>query len=197
MTATQTTVPYSSRRIALASSSALVAAVLIVVGAVLPAEYGLDPLGTGGALGLLALSRVQPIEAEDAEYMTDVLEIELVPGEWVESTYEIEEGSSMLFSWTASGAVSYNFHSAPDGAPPGYAESFDAEEQDRAYGAYTAPFTGVHGWYWENRGSASVTITLTTVGFYSRPHLARDRATGFRSLRDARGELVEMPDRRP
>ena len=195
MTATQTTMPPSPRRIASASAAAFVVAVLIVVGAVLPAEYGLDPLGTGKALGLLALSRVQPIEAEDREYMTDVLELELAPTEWVESTYELEEGASMLFSWTASGTVSYNFHSAPDGAPPGYAESFDAEERDRAYGAYTAPFTGVHGWYWENRGSASVTIELTTAGFYSRPHLARDRATGFRSLRNARGEPAEIPDR--
>ena len=56
----------------------------------------------------------------------------------------------MLFSWQATGALDYNLHSAPDGAPPGYAESFDAQVNDRAHGSYTAPFTGIHGWYWEN-----------------------------------------------
>ena len=47
-----------------------------VVAAVLPAEYGLDPLGTGEAFGLLALSRVQPVATESAEYKTDVLELQ-------------------------------------------------------------------------------------------------------------------------
>ena len=63
----------------------------------------------------------------------------------------------MVFSWESSGVVSYNFHSAPDDAPPGYAQSFDAQELDRAHGSYTAPFSGVHGWYWENLGSDYLT----------------------------------------
>ena len=195
MAGTPTSTTPSPRKIAWASAAAFVVAVLVVVGAVLPAEYGLDPIGTGGAFGLVALSRVQPIASEDAEYMTDMVELELAPTEWVESTYELEEGSSMLFSWKASGVVSYNFHSAPDGSPPGYAESFDAQESDRAHGAYTAPFTGVHGWYWENQGADYVTIQLTTAGFYTRAHEARARVGGFRSLRNARGELLETRER--
>ncbi len=31
----------------------------------------------------------------------------------------------------------------------------------------TAPFTGIHGWYWENAGKGDLTITLTTSGFYT------------------------------
>ena len=49
----------SAKQVALASlAAALLAAVLLVV-AVLPAEYGWDPLGTGAALGLLGLSGEQ------------------------------------------------------------------------------------------------------------------------------------------
>jgi len=184
----------SARNIALASAAAFIVAVMAVVTVVLPAEYGIDPLGTGGALGLLGLSRVQPIGPEDAAYNTDALELELAPTEWAELTYRLEEGSGMLFSWEATGAVSFNFHSAPDGAPPGYAESFDAEEVDQANGSYTAPFTGIHGWYWENRGSDYVTIRMSTAGFYSEAHEARDRVDGFRPLRNARGEPLERPD---
>ena len=100
------------------------------------------------------------------------------PGEWVEYTYRIQEGGTMVYSWTATGPLEYNFHSAPDGAPPGYAESFDAQENDLAHGSYVAPFTGVHGWYWENAGAEEVTITLDTAGFYRDAHVARDRADG-------------------
>ena len=184
----------SARRLVWVTIASFLVAVAVVIGVVLPAEYGLDPLGTGSAFGLLGLSRVQPIAPEETEYKTDVLELELAPTEWVESTYRLVEGASMLFSWEATGAVSFNFHSAPDGAPPGYAESFDAEETDRAHGSYIAPFSGIHGWYWENLGSDYVTIRLATAGFYSEAHLARDRVTGVRPLRDARGKLLDQPD---
>ena len=46
-------------RIALAVGAALLVAGLILVGAVLPAEYGVDPLGIGNKLGLTALGAVQ------------------------------------------------------------------------------------------------------------------------------------------
>ena len=184
----------SARRLVWVTIASFLVAVAVVIGVVLPAEYGLDPLGTGSAFGLLGLSRVQPIAPEETEYKTDVLELELAPTEWVESTYRLVEGASMLFSWEATGVVSFNFHSAPDGAPPGYAESFDAEETDRANGSYIAPFSGIHGWYWENLGSDYVTIRLATAGFYGEAHLARDRVTGVRPLRDARGKLLDQPD---
>ena len=184
----------SARRLAWVTIASFAVAVVVVVGVVLPAEYGLDPLGTGSAFGLLGLSRVQPIAPEETEYKTDVLELELAPTEWVESTYRLAEGASMLFSWEATGAVSFNFHSAPDGAPPGYAESFDAEETAGEHVSYIAPFSGIHGWYWENLGSDYVTIRLATAGFYSEAHLARDRVTGVRPLRDARGKLLDRTD---
>src|SRR6185436_20594344 len=46
-------------RIAVAAGAALLVAGLILVIAVLPAEYGVDPLGVGRKLGLTAMSDVQ------------------------------------------------------------------------------------------------------------------------------------------
>ena len=74
----------------------------------------------------------------------------------------------------ATRAVAYDFHSEPDGAPDGYAESFDRQSSDRAQGTYTAPFAGIHGWFWENPGAGEVTITLMTAGFYSSAIEFRD-----------------------
>ena len=37
----------------------------------------------------------------------------------------------MVYSWTATGPVIYDFHSEPEGAPAGYAESFDKAQIGR------------------------------------------------------------------
>lgn len=187
---TQTTSP---RTIAVASLGALLVAGLLLVAAVLPAEYGYDPLGTGQALGLLGLAQVPAVALEDDEYRVDSAEISIGPYEWVEYTYRLEEGTSMLFSWQATGDLDYNLHSAPDGAPPGYAESFDAQVNDQAHGSYTAAFTGVHGWYWENPSDKEVMLSLHTAGFYLEAHEARDRVDGYHPLTDLRGN--EVPKR--
>ena len=184
--------PISVRRIGLAALASLVAALLVFVGAVLPAEYGVDPLGTGDLFGLLALAQVVAVTAEEDEYRTDAVELTLRPEEWVEYTYRIQEGAAMLYSWRATGPLAYNLHSAPDGAPAGYAESFDAQENDIAHGSYIAPFTGIHGWYWENLGAEDVTITFSSAGFYRDAHVVRDRADGYRTLMDVRGN--PLPD---
>ena len=58
----------------------------------------------------------------------------------------------------------------PEGGPAGYAESFDRREANEAHGTYTAPFSGIHGWYWLNKTGAPVTVTLKTSGFYNLAH---------------------------
>ena len=39
---------------------------------------------------------------------------------------------------------------------------------ERGHGSFTAPFSGIHGWYWENFGTTPVTIQLMSAGFYSQ-----------------------------
>jgi hypothetical protein len=174
----------------MATGVALLTAAALLVGAILPAEYGIDPLGTGRLLGLLALGQAQPIATEEGEYRVDGAELKLYPAEWVEIFYRLDEGSNMLFTWVASGPVTYNFHASPDGAPAGYAESFDAQDSQEGHGTYTAPFTGIHGWYWENIGTEEITVTLTTAGFYTSVEEGRARASGYKDLTDIRGNKV-------
>ena len=73
----------------------------------------------------------------------------------------------MVYSWRGSGQVMSELHSEPDGAPLGYAETFDKQQGTQGAGAYIAPFSGIHGWYWENVDQKDVTITVATAGFYS------------------------------
>jgi hypothetical protein len=176
--------PRPERRILAATGAALGVAIVILVTAVLPAEYGIDPLGTGRLLGLTALagSATGAIAAQPAEYKQDATEFALGPYEFVEYKYRLEQGASMVYSWAATGPVIYDFHSEPDGAPDGYAESFDKNQAPEAHGTYTAPFSGIHGWFWENPGARTVTIRLSSAGFYSAAQEFRDNDSSFHEL---------------
>jgi hypothetical protein len=160
--------PDARRVIGATLAAALVAAVLLVT-IVLPAEYGIDPLRTGSALGLTALADSGPraIAPQPAGLKRDSIQFTLGPYEMVEYKYRLAEDASVLFSWDATGELIYDFHSEPDGAPEGYAQSFEKGRAAQVNGSYAAPFSGIHGWYWENPGSKVVTITLTTAGFYT------------------------------
>ena len=66
---------------------------------------------------------------------------------------------------------SHTLHAEPDGAPRGYAQSYEKRDATQeASGTLTAPFSGIHGWYWENKTNKPVTLTLQTAGFYNLAH---------------------------
>ncbi|MBI4888799.1 MAG: hypothetical protein HY824_17000 [Acidobacteria bacterium] len=182
----------STRALAKATALAFVGAMIVLVTVVLPAEYGVDPLGTGRALGLSALSAVAAVAPVPppqgdtlaptqigqvalypGEYKFDAREIVLGPYEYAEFKYHLEKGATMLFSWTASGDLMHDFHGDPDGAPSSAAESYDRQPRRRADGSFIAPFSGIHGWFWENPGAGTITIRLTTAGFYTSAHQFR------------------------
>jgi hypothetical protein len=43
-------------------------------------------------------------------------------------------------------------------------------------GTLMAPFSGIHGWFWENTGDRPVTVTLASAGFYTLSHEFRSGA---------------------
>lgn len=181
----------SARTLAKASGAALIIAVIVLVTVVLPAEYGIDPLGTGRATGISALSApvlspVPPPTGEvlapvqtgavalyPGEYRFDSREIVLGPYEYVEFKYHLAQDATMLFSWFADGDVLHDFHGDPDGAAADASQSYDNASRRRADGSFTAPFSGIHGWFWENPGGDTITIKLTTAGFYTSGHQFR------------------------
>jgi hypothetical protein len=148
---------------------ALVVAAVVLVFAVLPAEYGMDLTGVGRLLGLnaLATEATTAIVAQEQAYKTDATEFVIGSYETVEYKYRLASGASLQYTWEATRPVIYDFHAEPDGAAAGYAESFDQQTRGQSHGTYVAPFPGIHGWYWENPGVGDITIRLTTAGFYS------------------------------
>ena len=163
---------------------ALVIAVIVLFTAILPAEYGIDPLRTGAALGLIELSDATEAQAAAANppvasatvtnqttgYKVDTEELLLHPGEGVEIKYHMAKGASMVYSWKATGKVMFEFHGEPDQKPnPDYYDSYELDDKvgkDQSYGSFIAPSTGIHGWFWENKGEQNVEIRLTVAGFF-------------------------------
>ncbi|MGH9386569.1 MAG: hypothetical protein ACRD2N_20040 [Vicinamibacterales bacterium] len=185
----ETRIP-SARTLAIATGVAVLVAGLILVTIVLPAEYGIDPLGTGRMLGLDvmtasiadeplptdpdALKMVPtangPIATYPGGFRVDSREIALEPYEYKEFKYRLEKGATMMFSWRSSGDLVHDFHGDADGASAEAAQSYDKQPHRHADGSFVAPFSGIHGWFWENPGDQAVTITLTTAGFYTAAH---------------------------
>lgn len=176
-------------RLAVATGAALLVAGLVLVALVLPAEYALDPLGTGAKLGLLDLGvtgqQVDALETgkgtaagggtilapQEAAFKQETITFEAKPREGFEYKYRLEKGEALLYSWTASSPMNTEFHAEPDGAPRGYAQTYEKKDgMTAASGTLTAPFSGIHGWYWENTTDQPATVTLTTAGYYNLSH---------------------------
>jgi len=175
----------SKAAIAKATGVALLVAVVLLFVAVLPAEYGYDPLKTGAALGLTGIAKASEAPAGAAPkavtatgvytaqpklYKVDAQDFQLRPGDGVEMKYHLAKGASMVYAWKADGKLAFEFHGEPDQKPSkDYYESYELDDKvgkDHAYGTFTAPSTGIHGWFWENKGKKQVDIHLTTAGFY-------------------------------
>jgi hypothetical protein len=182
-------------------------AVAVLVVFVLPAEYAIDPLGTGRWLGLTDIASppvnlVEEMRPEGAalkpiakgpigeyggDFKLDVYDITLQPYEYVEYKYHLEQGATLLYSWKASAPLVQDFHGeraagGTDGAPA--EESFDKQDRREATGSLTAPFTGIHGWYWENPNGSPITVRLTSSGFYgSAIEIRSDRSRHPRPLK--------------
>src|SRR5436190_13090230 len=110
-------------------------------------------------------------------YQNETVAFTVAAGESFEYKYRLDKGESLLYSWRATGRVNYELHAEPDGAPRGYAESFEKlDARDTSSGTLTAPFSGIHGWYWENPGGTEVTVTLSAAGFYNMSHEFRKDA---------------------
>lgn len=205
----QTAVAPSIAGLAKTTLLAIVVAAVLLVAFVLPAEYAIDPLGTGRWLGLtdiaapttsvaealpkgapMAPLQNGPIGEYPQAFAFDVADFVLQPYEYIEYKYQLEKGATMIYSWTASGDVDHDFHGERvAGAADGPAEqSFDKRTRRQSSATYTAPFSGIHGWYWENPVGEPITVRLTSAGYYTsaveirsnrtrHPHVLRPAGT--------------------
>jgi hypothetical protein len=177
-----------------ATLTALAVAGVILVTTVLPAEYGIDPIGAGRALGLLKMNAgapaatvpavvpaapgapaagtsASPVARTNAAYRSDEMTLTLAPGEGAEVKALIRKGGQFVFNWsTTDGApVKADMHGEPENAKPNEFTTYWKEpQQSKGQGSFTAGFDGIHGWFWRNKGTQPVTIKVQVSGFHEK-----------------------------
>jgi hypothetical protein len=170
----------SERSLLKATLVAVLIAVALLLIAILPAEYGIDPTGAGRALGLTSLSKsdaatpavaqteITTLEKRDTPFRNDEMGVQLFPGQGAEIKAVMAEGDHFNFNWSVEGgAVSFDMHGQlADAAEDDFTSYELGQAQSEASGSFRAPFAGHHGWYWQNDGSEPVIVKLKTSGFY-------------------------------
>jgi hypothetical protein len=168
-----------------ATTLALSLAATLLVTAILPAEYGIDPTGAGKVLGLTALAGSEisaevsiPIAEDnagatvvqyDVPFHSEELSMTLQPGEGGEIKALMRTGEAIVFSWAAdSGTLSFDMHGEKLNAGDEFSSYWKDRDYASANGRFVAPFDGTHGWYWRNRGAEPVTVTVKVSGFFEK-----------------------------
>jgi hypothetical protein len=163
------------------------AAAILLVGVVLPAEYGIDVSGFGRLTGLTRLASSKPGEPGTAaavparkawsiahadKYQLQTFEVPLKGDEELEYKAEVASAEPLLYSWHVKegSKVYFEFHGEPTIGkwPKDYYESYETGEAAGGQGSMVAPFTGHHGWYWLNLTHKPVTIVVELAGYYAR-----------------------------
>ena len=168
---------------------ALAGAALLTV--ILPAEYGIDPTGIGTALGLsrapaaageplptsgtgasgtpAAAATMGSLFKSPTPFRSDEMSLTLAAGEGAEIKAQMAAGERLVFSWTSTGGgVDVDMHGESLDTRTGDRSYWAGEFEESGHGAFEAPMTGNHGWFWQNLNDAPVTITVKTSGFYAR-----------------------------
>lgn len=113
----------------------------------------------------VASAPVATAPAADSAASSHVTEVTLAPGEGKEIKLAMREGARVNFEWTvAGGVVNFDTHADRPGTPYHGYEKGQRLASDN--GVLVAAFDGMHGWFWRNRGTAPVTLTLRTSGDY-------------------------------
>ena len=183
----------SPRALVRSTLVALAVAAVVLVGLVLPAEYGVDPTGIGRVFGLTEMGQIKvqlareaaaedaavsaaanappvaaaaavaPDSAASAAPVERVTRVTLAPGEGKEVKLVMAEGGRADYAWeTDRGVVNYDTHA--DGASIGYHGYGKGMGVPSDEGVLVAAFDGNHGWFWRNRTSETLTVTLRTSG---------------------------------
>ena len=189
-----------------ATGIALLVSLLLLFTAILPAEYGFDPLKTGALLRLTGISQTGEVKGRTAAtpapgqagvytpesrlYKVDSEDFQLRPGDGVEMKYHMQKGAGMVYGWKAEGKLAFEFHGEPDQKPnKDYFESYQLDDKigrDSSYGSFTAPSTGIHGWFWQNKGDKDVQFHLTVAGFFDSAKMFVDGKPEEISVEDAK-----------
>lgn len=100
---------------------------------------------------------------------TETVAVLLEPGQGREFKLVMIRGAQVRYEWATDwGVVNFDLHADGTNAAAGSTTSYGRGTARAAdEGVLTAAFDGLHGWFWRNRGTEAVTVTLRVSGDYS------------------------------
>ena len=188
----------TSRQLLRSTALAAVAAAGLLVAVILPAEYGIDPIGTGAVLGLTPMGELKrdqaaaaasdalapsdgtgdltldeapaaPAAAAIAGAQQGEVTLTLAPDEGTEVKATMTAGSELRYEWRTDGAVvNFELHGEESGAAASEYTSYEKGKSAARAGTFRAPFDGTHGWFWRNRSGQPVEIIVKANGAFQK-----------------------------
>jgi len=151
---------------AAAAEAALAGRTDSAAGATAAAAPAPAPLSVASAATAPAAAAARP------DSNAHVTRVTLPPGAGKEVKLDMRKDARVSYEWsTDRGVVNYDTHADRE-TPPAIKYHNYAKGQGKASdeGVLVAAFDGRHGWFWRNRTSEVITVTLRTNGDYQALH---------------------------
>lgn len=98
---------------------------------------------------------------------SDEMALTLAPNEGAEIKVVMQKGEKVTYEWsTDGGKANFDVHGDSQALKIDYHNYYKGKEQ-RKEGVLEAAFDGSHGWFWRNRTTSPLTVTLKTSGNYT------------------------------
>ena len=98
---------------------------------------------------------------------TDEMKLTLAPDEGTEVKVTMAKGKKVEYAWESSGGkANFDVHADSKELDIDY-HGYEKGSEQKKEGFIEAAFDGKHGWFWRNRTSETITVTLKTSGEYT------------------------------
>jgi hypothetical protein len=113
-----------------------------------------------------AVATPQPV-GNAANTLNHEMQVTLAPDEGAEIKVEMIKGNKVQYAWsTDSGKANFDVHADSQALGIDY-HQYGKGSSQAEQGTIEAAFDGSHGWFWRNRTSEPIVITLKTEGEYT------------------------------
>jgi hypothetical protein len=107
------------------------------------------------------------------KFKTGTYEIPVRAQQALEFQVNILENDTITYKWDVEMAdpdnldVEFHGHTNRVGDEPGLLMFYKIHNEGQGEGALTAPFSGIHGWYLNNKSDNDIVVKLVLSGFYT------------------------------
>ena len=111
--------------------------------------------------------------ASNTPFLHGHYEVPVPAGEALEYKLRLNEGDTIVYQWRVDmmlpGLLDVEFHGHTDREPgaDGLLMFYNIHRNGQESGTLTAPFSGIHGWYLNNRSAEDIVVHLEVAGFYT------------------------------